>query len=510
MNRTFRHLIPFALFLIILTLASGCAQQRSRTLTVLHTNDMHSQFLPMAATWVPKDPKPLIGGMVALDAHVREARNTWKTTLLLDAGDIMTGTPLTKIVVENTLGGAYVDMLNTIGYQASTIGNHEFDDGQENLQKILALARYDILSANLYKEDKLVAHKPYAIYKLDGLRVGVIGLTLTELFEMTAKKNLDGIRVLDPVATAQKYIDDIDAQTDLIILLTHMGVEEDRKLARGTRGADVIVGGHSHSRLHKPIIENNVIIVQADSKTRYLGRLSLEVAADTVSRFDYSLIPVWVDSVRQVNPLLAERVHHYQQQIDAEYGKIIGHLASNWIRNSQSESNIGNFMADVVRHENKTDFAVLNSGGIRKDMVAGPVKKLDIVEILPFTNYVVTFTCSGSELLTMLKTNARASAREEPGILQVSGLRYAYKVLPWGDIEISGAQVNGQPIEAEKIYRGATVDYVLFGQTDRYFGFTPSGKMENTNILVNDIVMDYISRNPQIDAKVEGRIVRLP
>ncbi len=203
-------------------------------------------------------------------------------------------------------------------------------------------------------------------------------------------------------------------------------------------------------------------------------------------------------------------MHHYQQQIDAEYGKIIGHLASNWIRNSQSESNIGNFMADVVRHENKTDFAVLNSGGIRKDMVAGPVKKLDIVEILPFTNYVVTFTCSGSELLTMLKTNARASAREEPGILQVSGLRYAYKVLPWGDIEISGAQVNGQPIEAEKIYRGATVDYVLFGQTDRYFGFTPSGKMENTNILVNDIVMDYISRNPQIDAKVEGRIVRLP
>jgi len=83
-------------------------------------------------------------------------------------------------------------------------------------------------------------------------------------------------------------------------------------------------------------------------------------------------------------------------------------------------------------------------------------------------------------------------------------------VLPWGDIELSDVMIAGKPVEAEKIYSGATVDYVLFGQTDRYFGFTPSGKAENTNILVNDIVMDYIVKHPQIDAKIEGRIVRLP
>jgi len=509
-NRRIRHTLLFLATLWALSLTAGCAHQRGGTLTVLHTNDMHSQYLPVAATWIQKEPKPLIGGIVALDDHIRQARAKYNATLLLDAGDIMTGTPLAQIELENTLGGAFVDMLNTIGYQASTIGNHEFDEGQENLHRILSLARHDVLSANLYKNDKLVAPKPYAIYKVEDLRIGVIGLTLTALDEMTAKKNLDGIRVLDPVATAQKYIDEIDAQTDLIILLTHQGVDEDRKLAQGTRGADVIVGGHSHTRLNKAIIDNKVIIVQADSKTRYLGRLSLKVAADTVSHFDYNLIPVWVDSVKNPNPALAERVTFYQQQIDAEYGKVIGHLVRDWIRDSQSESNIGNFMADVVREQTGTDFAVLNSGGIRKDMVAGPLKKLDIVEILPFTNYVVTFTCSGAELLTMLKTNAKAAAREEPGILQVSGLRYAFKVLPWGDIELSDVMIAGKPVEAEKIYSGATVDYVLFGQTDRYFGFTPSGKAENTNILVNDIVMDYIVKHPQIDAKIEGRIVRLP
>jgi len=501
--------LPF-LSLCALLLAGGCAHQRSGTLTVLHTNDQHSQFAAAPATWVQKDPKPRIGGLVALENQIRKARENYKATLLLDAGDFMTGTPIAKLKVEGALGGAYIQMLNDMGYQALTLGNHEFDEGQENLMGLVRLARYDILSANLYKDDRLFAPKSHAIYEIGGLRVGLIGLTLTDLFDMTARKNLEGIRVLDPAASAQKIIDEIDGRTDLIILLTHMGVEADRDLAKKIRGADIIIGGHSHSRLNKPIIENGVLIVQADSKTRYLGRLTVDVAGDAVVRHDYALIPCWVDSVTQPDPLLAGRIKEYQQQIDADYGRTIGQLTTDWQRNSQGESNIGNYIADVMRLTAAADFAVINSGGIRKDMPAGPIKKLDIVEILPFTNTLVTFTCTGEELMKIIQSNVRSAAREEPGVLQVSGLKYQYRVTPGGTIEITGAMINGNAIDPQATYTGATIDFILFGQAERYFGFAPTGKTENTNQILSDVVVTHIETQPAVASSIEGRMVRIP
>ncbi len=498
------------IFFFVLLFAGGCAHQRSGTLTVLHTNDQHSQFTSTPATWVQREPKPQIGGLVALDNQIRKARESNKATLLLDAGDFMTGTPIAKLRVEDALGGAYVQMLNDMGYQALTIGNHEFDEGQENLASLVRLARYDILSANLYKEGRLFAPKSHAIYEIGGLRVGVIGLTLTDLFDMTAKKNLEGISVLDPAESAQKIIDEIDGSTDLIILLTHMGVEADRDLAKKIRGADIIVGGHSHSRLNKPIIENGVLIVQADCKTRYLGWLTVDVAGDAVVRHDYALIPCWADSVTQPDPLLAERVAGFKEQIDADYGRTIGQLATDWQRNSQGESNIGNYIADVMRKTTAADFAAINSGGIRKDMPAGPIKKLDIVEILPFSNTLVTFTCSGEELMKIIQTNVRSTAREEPGVLQLSGLSYQFRVNPGGTIEITNAMINGQAIEPQATYTGATIDFILFGQAERYFGFAPSGKTENTNQLLSEVVMSYIESQPVVSSTIEGRMARLP
>jgi len=497
-------------FLFLLFLLGGCAHQRSGSLMVLHTNDQHSQFAPAPATWIQKDPKPGIGGMVALKDQIDKARASGKATLLLDAGDFMTGTPVAKLKVDGALGGGYVEMLNEMGYQALTIGNHEFDEGQENLQRLIGLARYDVLSANLYKDDHLFAPKPYAIYEAGGIRVGVIGITLSELFEMTAKKNLDGIRVLDPVQTAQKMVDEVDGKTDLIILLTHTGVDIDRELAQKVRGIDIIVGGHSHSRLNKPILENGVIIVQADSKTRYLGRLTVDVAHDAVAHYDYALVPCWADSVSQPDPFLAKQVAAYGDQINADYGRSIGQLRTDWLRNSQGESNIGNYIADVMRKTAGTDFAVINSGGIRKDLPAGPIKKLDIVEILPFSNTLVTFSCTGAEVLKMAQTNAQAAAKTEPGVLQVSGLQYRYRITPAGIIEVSQVTINGIPVDPKARYTGATIDFILFGQAERFLGFLPKDKIENTNQLLADVVMAAIEAESIVASKVEGRIVHQP
>jgi len=477
----------------------------AQQLAILHTNDTHAQFEPAPATWVQKNPKPLIGGMTALEYFISKEREKQQPILLLDAGDIMTGTPIAKIVRDGVTGGGYMDMLNMIGYDAMTIGNHEFDEGQENLLRLAAAAQFDVLSANLYQNDRLITQKPYAIYTVGGVKVGVIGLILSRLFDDVAKKNLDGIRVQDPAAAAQTFINEIDPQTDLIVLLTHQGVEEDLALADRIRGADVIVGGHSHSRLQEPIRRNGLLVVQADSKTRYLGRLELTVQADTVADYRYQLIPTWVDSVRNPNPRMQELVRQYKERIDEEYGKPLGKLKVDWRRSNQQESNIGNYLTDVVRSSVGVDFAVLNSGGIRKDLNKGVLRKLDIVEILPFSNYVVKFTCSGAELRTMVESNARATLRQEPGILQVSGLSYAFRITKGGTVEIEWIKVNGRALDDHKTYTGATVDFIIYGQAEKYFGF-PVQTGEATGFLLADLVMDYVQKHPSVRSKIDGRI----
>jgi 2',3'-cyclic-nucleotide 2'-phosphodiesterase (5'-nucleotidase family) len=489
-------------FLILFCFFSSLFAQK---LTILHVNDMHCQFAATPATWVQKEPKPMIGGMTALQHLVTACREQAPATLLLNAGDIMTGTPIAKIEQAGVLGGGYVEMLNLLGFQAMTIGNHEFDEGQENLQKLIHLSRCDVLCANLYQNDELLTRKPYAIYNIGSIRVGVIGLTLSKLFEETARKHLQGIRVEDPTLAAQKYIDQIDAQTDLIVLLTHQGVEEDLAMADKIHGADVIVGGHSHTRLNKPIRRNRIVVVQADSKTRYLGRLDLTVVADSVAHYDYELLPAWVDSVKNPDPAMHSLVQKYQNQIDAEYGQPLGELLVEWQRSHQAESNIGNYLTDVVRTTMRTDFAVLNSGGIRKDVHRGKVTKLDIVEILPFTNYITTFRCTGAELIKIMETNAQAALRQEPGILQVSGLTYAFKITKGGAVEMRSVKINGRAVDPQKIYSGATVDFITGGQAEKYFGFaTPNS--ESTGLLLSDAVIDYIKKHPQIRSKIEGRI----
>lgn len=495
---------------LLTSLITSYAYQLSGTVTILHTNDMHSQYVSMPATWVQKEPKPQIGGMVALEYFIRQAKQTFKATILIDAGDIMTGTPIAKMMIDGALGGGFVQMMNQIGYDAMTLGNHEFDEGQANLFCLIKLVKFDVLSANLFIGSELLTKKPYAIYVCGNLRIGVIGLTLMDLFDVTAKKNLEGIRVENPAPLVQKIIDEIDGKTDLIILLTHQGVDADIELAQRLQNADVIVGGHSHTRLNKPIVKNSIIIVQADNKTRYLGRLTVDVQEDRVVKFDYKLIPTWADSVRQPDAGLQMMVASLKEYLDRDYGQFIGTLQSDWMRNNQGESSIGNFISDVIKDILKVDFAVINSGGIRKNMTPGPIKKLDIVEILPFSNYLVTFTCTGQQLLSLIRTNARAAAKNEPGILQVSGLRYKYRIMPNRQIEILSATINGHPIEENKEYRGATVDFVLFGQAEKYFGFTPQEKGEATNMLLSDIVIGYISDHPDVSTKVDNRIQQLP
>jgi len=496
--------ITVLLFCFMISLA-GCTLRHNGQVTFLHTNDLHCQYLPAPATWAPGNPKPLIGGMVALDYFIRQQRALYPNSLLLNAGDILTGTQLSKIAVDSVYGGAFVNMMNLMGYDVVTLGNHEFDEGQGNLYRLMDMSDFDYLAANLTINTDLVTEKGYDIYKVGNIRIGIIGLILTDLFRMTAVSNLDGVRVDETAATVQPIIDRIDAKTDLIVLLTHQGIEADVELAKQIRGADIIVGGHTHTRLEQPQKVNDVLIFQAGSRTTNLGRLTVSVADDRVRDYNYELIDTWVDSVKNPNSELVQQVEFYRAEIDRQYNHIIGQLKQDWRENHRGESNIGSFIADAMRETAGVDFALMNNGGIRKELPAGPVKKLDIAEILPFRNYVETFTCSGEQALAFIKKNIQAGQHGESGVLQISGLRYNYKLNKAGNIQILSATIGGKKIDPRKEYHGASVDFILDGPVEETFAFTP-GNRENTRQLLTDVVVDYIIKHPAISGNKDGRI----
>ena len=473
--------------------------------TILHTNDMHAQFVPLPATWMDAEPLPMIGGMVALEHAVRRTRAEYPHSLLLDAGDMCTGTLLSKIAYKGALNGGFVEMMNLLHYDAFTIGNHEFDDGQENLARLIRLAQFDVISANLLAGQKTLAPHAYKIYKVGPVRVGVIGLILTDLDRVTAKQNLNNITVMDPAATAQALIDEIDPKTDLIVLLTHQGDDNDMALAVKLSNADVIIGGHSHTRIEKARIENDIVIAQAGSKTRYLGRLTVDVAGDSIANFDSELIAAWVDSVKSPNSKMSALVDKFDGQLKTEYGRQIGTLKTAWDKSNDYETNLGNFLTDVMRHFTNTDFALLNSGGIRKSLSAGPITKMDIMEILPFTNYVATFSCSGRELRNILQRDTEASINNSYGLFQISGIDYSYSVRHDSSVKIVDMKMNGEPIDPEKIYTGTSVDFVIHNLLDDY----QLNNIKVTSKLISDVVIDYIEKNTLFESHVEGRIRRV-
>ncbi|MBN2201301.1 bifunctional metallophosphatase/5'-nucleotidase [bacterium] len=465
-----------------------------RRVTILHTNDMHGQY-------IPSDSRGGGGGLEALDAAVRG--QTDERTLLLDAGDFQTGTLLSRLTVGGAAGGGMVKLMNRIGYRACSPGNHDFDEGWQNLLRLKELMEFDLLSANLNRDGALFTGKAFEVYDVGGVKTGVIGLTSKELYSLVFPGRLGGIKVKDPAASAREWIRKIDPETDLIVLLTHQGFREDSLLAMAVPEVDVIVGGHSHTPLSGPVRVNGVVICQAGSRTQFLGRLDLDVAEDRVVSFSGRLIPVRAGS-GQADPQVTALVGEYRDTIEEKFGGIIGRLRRAWTVSQDRECNTGDFFADVIRNRTGTDFAALNSGGIRKGLGRGPVKEMDVLEVYPFENRLVRFTCTGRDILTLVRKNASAAYRKRQ-ILQVSGLNYETRKGSGGRIEITECTIGGQPVEPAREYTGASVDFIVPANAKEYMGFEPS-EADVIDVTVTTAAVDWIRAHPAVDVRTDGRM----
>jgi len=424
---------------------------------------MHSGFVPHQAVWLKSDPKPMVGGFNELTYIVDSIRANNSATLLLDAGDVMTGNPISDIEFKGAQGGALFEMMNRIGYDASCPGNHDLDISQENLRRLVRIEKSPSLSANLVNEKGKfsLGNKDYTIIQRGDLRIGIFGLILQNLAGMVNQNNIVGLKVLSPVETARKMVAVLKPKTDLIIALTHQGVEEDSELAASVTGVDVIVGGHSHTRLKRPKLVNGTVIAQAGSDCENLGVLHLTVENRRVTKYDGQLLQLWAHEGRTTR--LSPFIDSLRTEIDKEYSEVIATLKEDWKRGN-GETNIGNFITGAMAEAVGAEVGFTNTGGLRKDVSAGPLTRRELYEVLPFRNILVTFQLSCKDLRAVMMYYLN----KNPGI-QITGVTCQWRRPDGGGIEIVNLKVNGKSVDDNRMYICATSDFFA-GQAKQYIG----------------------------------------
>jgi 2',3'-cyclic-nucleotide 2'-phosphodiesterase (5'-nucleotidase family) len=490
-----------------LLIAVGCSLlisvslfSQPKTITILHTNDLHANFIPHEATWIKTTPKPMAGGFNELSFAIDSIRRINNATLLLDAGDVMTGNPITEYSYRGALGGALFEMMNMIGYEAWSFGNHDFDLGQKNLLQLTKIAQFPAVSANVVNNNNgyPLNNKPYVIIEKNGLNIGIIGIMSQQLYGLVNQTNLAGIKVLSPSATAQKFIDELLPKTDLIIALTHEGVEDDSLLATKVTGLNVIVGGHSHTRLKAPKLVNGVVIVQAGTAAEYLGVLNLSVENKKVVSYNGSLLQLWYNGTRP-KTRLSNFIDSVQHGIEIDYSQQIGTLKEDWVRNDNGESGIGNFISDAQREAAHADVGFMNDFGIRKNLSTGPISKKDIFEILPFRNILTVFPLTGVELKTIVLNYIEQNLK-----IQTSGIQCEWNRNAEGKVEILKLVINGKPFDDKGSYIAAASDYFV-GEAKHYLGMEilhPTYLQQS----VFETIENKVRNEKVVDSKVENRI----
>ncbi len=501
MHRRIALLLPLLLAIAALP---GAARERSRSLTILYFNDIHGHMEP----WKPDSKSAAtVGGIARIAGLVakirRENRAAGRATILLEAGDVLQGTPMSTVFA----GEPDIQAFNAMKLDAMALGNHEFDFGQKNIARLVGLARFPVLSANIYHDDgRPFARATTVLEPVPGFRIGVIGLTTIDAPTTTFPTNVEGIRFDDPIQTARHAVPVLEQQCDLVVALTHIGIPEDRRLAREVPGVDVIIGGHTHLKIPEPEVVGDTIICQAEDYGKYLGRLDVTVSGGKATLTHGELIPIR-DGLPE-DRAVAAIVAGYSSKLKAQLSVVVGQsrvLLDGERGNVRTrETTLGNFVTDLMREATHTDIALTNGGSLRASIGAGTVTFGDVLTALPFDNTVVTVKLPGRSLRAALDYAASQNPDDLPGsFLQVSGMTYAIEGGRATDVRVGGA-----PLDDERVYTVAMPDFLLAGG-DGFSMFPPAAAGHvDTGLVVNGLVLDFFRKGNEANPRIEGRVVR--
>jgi 2',3'-cyclic-nucleotide 2'-phosphodiesterase (5'-nucleotidase family) len=500
-------------FIILFLLSLSFAYGEPVQIRILHVNDFHG----FAEPYKPLGSKELLGGIAYLAGRTKELRKE-KPSLLLSAGDMIQGNNWANL----SHGESVIELMNEMGFDAMVLGNHEFDFGQDVLRERISEAKFPVLGANV---EGLANLKPYIIKNLKGVRIGIIGVVTEDVPISTHPKNVVGLKFMSPIDTSEKYIAELKNRADLIIILSHIGYPADRNLAERVKGIDVIVGGHSHTKIEKPVKVGNTIIVQAWEHAKALGVLDLTVEDGKLTGFEGRLEEIKPE-IGKEDKAASVIVEKYKQKVDAVLSEGVGEAEVNLDGENvrRMETNLGDLIADILRQASGADVTIINGGGIRTSIKKGEIRVKDVYSVLPFDNYIVAIKLTGEQIREALEHGVSAVEEGEGRFPQVSGLSFKYSLSYKRGSRVKEVLIAGQPIGSNREYIVATNDflaaggdgYTAFGEaikTSKDFAIV-GGMMKGEKVVysnsgrwLRDVVVDYIKEMRKIAPKVEGRII---
>jgi 2',3'-cyclic-nucleotide 2'-phosphodiesterase (5'-nucleotidase family) len=415
------------------------------TTHLLHTNDIHA-----AIDTLPK-----------MAAYVKAAKAQGGNTYFVDAGDNFSGNPVSDL----NFGKPMIEALNLMSVDVFAVGNHDFDHGPANMQALREMSGFEWLSANTEVVDQsLTPIQPFNGYKIITNELGqkIAFIALTQTPPATGTKNQVGLRFNDPLLVAQQLIAELRPQANLIVVVSHNGVDWDTANAPNLQGADLIIGAHSHTNLTKPTVVAGIPIVQVGSSGANVGDLVL-TQTDKVELTAGAAGGAWevaTSKLTAVDPDVQAVVDSWKTLMAPILNTKIGYNSANMTSTGSkttSDIALGNLIADSMRYYMDADMGVWNNGGIRADLPKGDITMNSVYKVLPFGNIPWKVKLTGAQMVQLL---ANSFGKYNNIDLQISGASYvAYKKLD-GTLDHIDLKVAGQPVDLNREYTLAVSDYV--------------------------------------------------
>ena len=510
--------VSLALILIIVLTISYTRAAPSMDLRILWTNDTHGYLTPLYHREEGEDMfverakrEGRVGGFAYIATIVNRQRDQLPDrTLLLDSGDTWHGT----VVPVRLAGTPVVEVMNAMNYDAMVPGNVEMFYDQETIEKLLASAKFPIVVANLYDTEwderaDLPNTQPYIIKQVNGLKVGIIGMTYHWMSKVSDQPQWSfGLRVEEVQADVDQMRN--TEGVDLVVMLSHMGWKVDEKYAGLVSGIDVIIGAHTHDILYRPTLVYNqksnrdVIIVQCGSHGKLLGQLDITVAEGQVSAFEQTLFPIRSREITP-DPGIESLIEKFREPYRDELERVIGNTKTVLYRQGTWQSPADNLVSDALRSRTAQDLAITEPGRYGATVLPGPITVEDIYNLVPIESPVYQMKLNGSDLRSMFEAaidnilNDDALERVGSNMWRYSGVNLAVDLSRQYPDRIQKIYIGGEPVKDDKLYSLA--------EFNMFFRNSPSAvNVEKTNKIGPHEVIAYIEEQKEIAPVLDNRL----
>ena len=480
-----------------------------KRITILHSNDLHGDFL------AEEVDAHLIGGVSMLSGYVGKVRKEEKNAIYCLAGDMFRG----SVIDSEFRGISTIEIMNMLAPDVVTIGNHEIDYGIAHLLFLEKCAKFPIINANLHiTTNHARMFKPHHVIEIDGMKILFIGILTESVLSMAKKEELIGdfVDIHDAVTEVERICNAYRSMDiDCTVLLTHIGFEEDKQLAAQldpTLGVDIIIGGHSHTFLEKPEVVNGILITQAGTGTDQIGRFDLEIDTDSnsIHSFQWTSIPITAEHCPR-DMALEEILDRYSSVAEDKYARVVTRLKRQLTHPSwYQETELGGFLADVLQESLRLDMMLVGSGSIRVTELGPIVLLSNLTECIPYDDAAIALWVTGAQLkkmiLYMLRDEVWDGSHCE--FFQFSeGVRIVYDKLSHTLKEFS---LHSEQIEDEKIYK-IGLQYYFYLNMKEFFSVSreeiaENGKPRRVATSCREVLDEYLSCHQNLDHKIGGRL----